>query len=55
MSRAPPARNADAAFKVDGDGKLQAERAADEASLTEHEFYILCAALSVRAACKSER
>ena len=48
MPLAPAARNLCAAFVVDDEGKLKALRAADEASITQHEFYILCAALSVR-------
>ena len=47
MSRAPPARNAASVFAVDAEGKLAPVQPADEASLTTHEFYILCAAVSV--------
>ena len=48
MARAPPARNALASFTVSENGGLVACPPAEEASTTQHEFYILCAAVSVR-------
>ena len=50
MPAAPPARNALASFKVSENGGLVRRPTADEASITQHEFYILCAAVSVCAA-----
>ena len=47
MPAAPPARNALASFKVSENGKLVSCHIFDEASSTQHEFYILCAAVSV--------
>ena len=49
MAAAPPAKNATLCFKMGTDGKMEYAAAADEASCTEHEQYIVCAAMTVRA------
>ena len=46
--QAPPAKNAQVIMELGADGEIQHVSAAEEASKTEHEFYIICAALSVR-------
>ena len=46
--QAPPAKNAQVIMELGADGEIQHVSAAEEASKTEHEFYIVCAALSVR-------
>ena len=50
MARAPPAANALASFKVGEGGGLVA-CPVEEASTTQHEFYVLAAAVSVRLVC----
>ena len=49
MAAAPPAKNATLCFKMNAEGKVEHAAAADEASCTEHEQYIICAAMTVRA------
>ena len=46
---APDARNAAVVIKLKAGGGIEHVPAPDEASSTVHEFYIICAALSVRA------
>ena len=49
MPLAPPARNSGVIVKLKTGGGVEHVEAPEEASKTEHEFYIVCAALSVRA------
>ena len=46
--QAPPARNAAIVVEFGADGEVCHVPASEEVSKTEHEFYIICAALSVR-------
>ena len=48
MSHAPPAKNPAICIRLKAGGGLEHVQPADEASKTEHEFYIISAACSVR-------
>ena len=46
--QAPPARNVEVIIKLGATGEIEHVPYPEEESKTEHEFYIICAALSVR-------